>query len=292
MSASTASCRNCGQPTGPGYCGHCGQAIDDRRSPLLSLLRELVEEWLSVDGRAIRTFRTLLVPGRLTRVYLDGKRVPYLAPFRLYLLSSLVLFSSVLTLEAPDARNLTIEIAGVRVTEGQDGGRATLNLVEQRSFVGRWIASHYADKVAALRALPPQELVNRLFDGLRRVMPLALIVFVPLLAVAIKILYYRRHILYVDHLIFAVHFQSALFLTMGAMWILLRVLGVRFPLSVIIYVFLFLLMITVYLSLALGRVYGEKRLMRLGKTALLVFAYGQAGQWVLGPAVLFVLSRM
>ena len=293
VAASTVTCLNCGQPAGPAFCGHCGQAIDDRRSPLVALIREGVEEAFSVDGRTIRTVKALVRPGQLTRAYLDGKRVRYLAPLSLYLLSSVLLFSSVLTLEPPDARNLTIEIAGVRMTEGPpNGGRATLTRVEQRAFFGRWIASRYTDRVARLRALPPQELVNRLFDGLRRVLPMALIAFVPLLGLAIKVLYFRRHVLYVDHLLFAVHFQSAVFLSMSAMWILLRLTGVPFPFNVVTYVFLFFLMITVYLSLALRHVYGEKRLMRWAKTALLVFAYGQAGQWVLGPAVLFVLSRM
>ena len=291
--ASTVTCLNCGQPAGPAFCGYCGQAIEDRRSPLLALIRELLEEALSVDGRTIRTLRAFIHPGRLTRDYLDGARVRYLPPFRLYLLSSLLLFSSVLTLEPPDARTMTIDIAGVRVSEGPTtGGRVTLNLVEQRSFFGRWISARYADKFARLRTLPPQDFVNQLFDGLRRAMPLALIAFVPLLALAIKVLYYRRHILYVDHLLFAVHFQSALFLAMSTTWIALRLLGAPVALSIVSYIMVFLVMITVYLSIALWRVYGEKRLMRWGKTALLVFAYVQAGQWVLGPAVLFAIYRI
>jgi uncharacterized protein DUF3667 len=293
VAASTVRCLNCGQPAGPAFCGHCGQAIDDRRSPLLSLTRELLEEWFSVDGRALRTLRTLLHPGRLTRLYLDGKRVPFLAPFRLYLLSSLLLFSSVLTLEPPDAGTLTIDIAGVRVQEGPtSGGRVSFNIVERQSLIGRWITTRYADKFAKLRALPPQELVNRLFDGIRRVLPMTLIAFVPVLALAIKVLYYRRHILYVDHLVFAVHFQSALFVAMSAMWVGLRVIGAPVQVSVVSYLLLFLLMITVYLNLALRPVYGEARLMRWGKTALIVFAYMAMGQWIIGPAVLFVLSRM
>jgi hypothetical protein len=44
---------------------------------------------LSLDGRLVRTFRTLLFrPGVLTREYLAGHRVGYFAPFRLYLLVS------------------------------------------------------------------------------------------------------------------------------------------------------------------------------------------------------------
>jgi hypothetical protein len=167
-----------------------------------------------------------------------------------------------------------------------------LNLVDQSSLIGRWITTHYADKFARLRALPPQELVNKLFDGLRRVLPITLIAFVPLLALVMKVLYYRRHILYVDHLIFAVHFQSALFLAMSTTWIVLRLLGAPMVVSAITYILLFVLMITVHLSLSQARVYAEKRLMRWGKTALLVFAYMTAGQWVIGPAVLFAIYRM
>jgi hypothetical protein len=291
VSEPAVTCRNCGQPTGPQFCGFCGQRVDDRRAPILSLLRDWVEEWLSIEGRTIRTLRRLIHPGELTRLYLDGKRVAFLAPFRLYLLASLVLFSSVLTLQPLDARTINLYVAGQLLTESPAvRGRPSITILENDNMA-RWImATHYADNFARLRARPPQEVVNALFNGLRSVLPLALIAFVPLVALALKVLYVRRGLLYVDHLIFAVHFQSALFFALATTWIVLRLAQASAVVSLVGYLVVFLLMVTVYLSRALRRVYGEARLTRWAKAAALVVAYIYALAWVWGPAVMLVVS--
>lgn len=271
MPDSAVTCLNCGQPAGPRFCSFCGQAIDDRRAPLLSLLRQLTEEWLSIDG----------------------KRVPFLRPLRLYLLASVVLFSSVFTLRPPDATRVNLYVAGHLVTGAPAvRGRSTITILDTNSTTQRWISTTYADHFARLRARPPQEIVNALFNGLRRVLPVALIAFVPLLALALKVLYVRSHVLYVDHLIFGMHFQSALFFALAVTWIVLRVARAPFVVSVLTYLVVFLLMVTVYLSRALWRVYREARVTTWAKTALLLFAYLFAFQLVIGPAMLFVISQM
>ena len=90
--------------------------MEPRRGPLLTLLRELLDEWLALDGRLVRSLAVLARPGRLTERYLDGRRVAYLRPFRLYLLASVLLFSSLLSLRAPDAGEVNLYIAGQLVT--------------------------------------------------------------------------------------------------------------------------------------------------------------------------------
>ena len=91
-------CENCGQPTGPRFCGHCGQEVIVRRGSLAPVLGDLLSEWFSVDGVLPRTLGVLVRPGRLT---LAGKRARYLRPLRLYFVASLLLFSSVLDLPVP-----------------------------------------------------------------------------------------------------------------------------------------------------------------------------------------------
>ena len=105
-------CENCGQVAGPRFCPHCGQEVEPRRGPLLEVFSELVSEWLSFDSRLLRSLRALGRPGRLSELYLAGKRAPFLRPFRLYLLASVVLFSTLLTLEPPDEAGLNIYIGG------------------------------------------------------------------------------------------------------------------------------------------------------------------------------------
>ena len=288
------SCLNCGRPAGPRFCGQCGQAVDDRRGPLVSLVRELVEESLSLDGRMLTTIRTLPRPGLLTRLYLDGKRVSFLGPLRLYLFASLVLFSSLLALPTPKAAEVDLYIGDDLVTAGPaSADRPDIRIMSSDSTGAPWLATRMAGNLARMRQLPPQEILDRFFAGLRSALPIALILFLPFLAGALKLLYIRKRVLYVDHLVFGVHVQSALLLALAATWLLARLAGFGLTASVLAYIGVFLLMLTVYLALALRRVYGQRWRMTIPKTLALLLAYvALLLQGVVGPAIVLVLFRL
>lgn len=187
-----ARCRNCGGLTGPRFCAHCGQEIEERRGPLLTVLREVLSDLLSFDSRLLRSLRSLCVPGRLTRLHLDGKRMPYVRPFHLYLLASLVLFSTVLTLDWLDATRYDIYVAGELISKQSAGeNRSELDFLIPGTAIANWVVTHEGDKLERLRALPPQEILDLFFSAMRRILPAALIFFVPFLALAIKLLYLR-----------------------------------------------------------------------------------------------------
>lgn len=88
-----SQCRNCQTPFDGTYCPDCGQKDIDLERSLGKLLGEVLKEALDVDGRAYRTFRTLVTqPGALTREYLAGRRHSYTPPLRLYLVISVSFF--------------------------------------------------------------------------------------------------------------------------------------------------------------------------------------------------------
>lgn len=287
------ACLNCGQPAGPRFCGHCGQAVDDRRAALAPLVREMVEESLAVDGKMLNTLRALPRPGLLTRLYLDGKRVAFIGPFRLYLFASLALFSSLLALPTPRADQINLYIADEIVTaDSPMPGRTTIRIMGAKTGAGQFASTRLAPNLARMRMLPPQELLDRLVGGFRSVLPFALISFLPVLAGALKLLYIRRRVLYVDHLVFGVHFQSAFFLALAATWLVARLTTPGFLWALLAYVTALLLMLTVYLSRALRRVYGQPRGITIAKTVVLVLAYLTLLSQVLGLAVVVVLLRI
>jgi hypothetical protein len=140
--------------------------------------------------------------------------------------------------------------------------------------------------------MPPQDAIDVLFRGLRSTMPIALIAFVPVFALVLKLLYLRRHVLYVDHLIFAAHFQAALFLTFAIVWLLAKVAQLPLVWTLLLQFVAFMLMIAIYLSTALRRLHGQSRWVTGAKAFVLFFAYGYALGWVIGPAMVFVVSRI
>ena len=87
------ACRNCGTLVDARYCGECGQLAQNFHRPIWGLASEMLGDFLSLDGRVMRTLPSLMWrPGRATREYLDGKRQQFVPPFRLYLLTSFIFF--------------------------------------------------------------------------------------------------------------------------------------------------------------------------------------------------------
>lgn len=283
-------CANCGQPAGPRYCGHCGQEVVVRRGSLAPVLGDLFSEWFSLDGVLPRTLGMLARPGRLTRAYLAGKRARYLRPLRLYFVASLVLFSSALDLPVPDVRHFDMLVAGKTVHEAEDGERrGNLDFFRSDSWLTQSVLERYPERVERLFELPPQDLAAGLLQGFERVLPTALILFLPILALALKLLYVRTDTLYVDHLVFAVHFQSALFLGLAAVWLVTTVARLHVLVAILGYVAIALSILGIYLPLALRHVYRQGRGWTALKTLALVFAYAKLLQFVVEVSMLTIL---
>jgi hypothetical protein len=278
-------CLNCGRDAGPGYCPHCGQEVEIRQGPLLEVGREVLADWLSLDSRLLRSLRALLRPGRLSEFYVEGKRAPFLRPFRLYLLASLILFSTLLTLEAPADTGLNLRIGGKLVGAAPQGRvQRSIEFLKGEGFPGRWILQLAGDRVDRLHELPRQEVLETLFSGLRRMLPTTLIFFAPFLGLGLKLLYVRgraRHTQYLDHLAFSLHFQSALFMALSLAWLVTRPLGPELLASAIAYGVVGTVMLFVYLPLSLRRFYGQSRRWTAVKTLAVLFLYSQ----LLGLAV-------
>jgi hypothetical protein len=282
---SSSKCLNCGLATGPNFCPHCGQEAEIRQGPLLQVGREVLSDWLSLDSQLLSSLRALLHPGRLSELYVAGKRRPFLRPFRLYLLASLVVFSTLLTLDAPVDTEFTLIIADRVVGEEATGTvQRKLEVLGGDGAVNRWLLDAAGAQVDHLLALPRQEIIERIFSGLRRMLPTTLILFVPFLALGLKLLYLfgkARHTQYLDHLVFALHFQSALFFAMSLGWLITRPLAGKLLIASVVYGVLALVMLLVYLPLAVRRFYGQSWLVTAAKVMLVLFVYSQ----LLGMAV-------
>ena len=87
------ACLNCGAHLRGQYCGSCGQRGSSRLISLWELLRDAFGDLFELDSRLWRTLVPLTVrPGKLTHDYLQGRRVRYMPPFRMYLVLSLLFF--------------------------------------------------------------------------------------------------------------------------------------------------------------------------------------------------------
>lgn len=83
-------CKNCHTSLSGPFCHQCGQPSKSIIRFFGTLIRELLEDIISLDSRAARTLVALLFrPGFLTKEYVAGRRFRYVPPLRLFLLTSL-----------------------------------------------------------------------------------------------------------------------------------------------------------------------------------------------------------
>lgn len=86
-------CVSCDAPLSGSYCSACGERTLEPEALTLRhfLVHTVAHELFSVDGALWRTLRLLFFrPGRLSLEYAAGRRRPYLNPFRLLLIATVI----------------------------------------------------------------------------------------------------------------------------------------------------------------------------------------------------------
>jgi hypothetical protein len=87
-------CLNCDTAVSDHFCQHCGQATAAHVPSATEFLHEFVGHYVALEGKLWKTLQLLLFkPGRLTRDYIEGKRVRYVEPLRVYLTLSVLFFA-------------------------------------------------------------------------------------------------------------------------------------------------------------------------------------------------------
>lgn len=276
------SCPNCGTRVDDRFCPRCGQANRERLVSFRSIVRDLVEDQFSLGGALPRTLGALLFrPGRLTREYAEGRVARYVAPFRLYLVSSLVFFVALSFVAGfdwawrglePSVPAQTAQSPTGSGTAGAPGRYVLVRLGVDSAVVPGWLkpaARHYLSKEEELNAMPPREGARVLYEATERNVPRALFLAVPLFALFLKALYRRR--LYVEHFVFVLHLHALGFL-LATVIVVAREGWVARGLGI---------WMLVYLLLAMRRVYAQPWPWTAAKYVVLL-----AGYWVAGLLLL------
>ncbi len=287
-SPTPSACLNCGTTLDNAFCSRCGQKVESRRGPLRQLLFDFFGEIFSLESRLFRSLRDLFFfPGRLTESFLAGKRASQLPPMRLYLVASLFFFF-LFSLTPPDVSDANVfvgdQVIGRDAPDPDASGNVSFDFDPGSDGLFWWLQPRMQAQQEKFRQMEPQVLINAIYAGIAGALPKALILFLPLLALILKLLFLRSGILYFDHFIFALHLQSFLFCLFSLSWFL--------PVPAIFWLFFFVLVTPVYLMLALRRVYRQGWIWIVLKTGVLIFAYLFVLLMVFSVALVWVITTI
>lgn len=89
------TCPGCSTAVATPFCPTCGERpLAPPDLTVRGLFAQLVKALSGIDGRLIRSLRTLLGhPGALTSAYVQGQRKPYVGPFQFFLVANVVFFT-------------------------------------------------------------------------------------------------------------------------------------------------------------------------------------------------------
>jgi len=220
-------CQNDGTELSGDYCHTCGQSADEPRRAVIGLVQDVFVDTLAIDGKLARTIALLLWrPGVLAKRYLDGKRVRYSPPFRLYLFASVFFFLAAFWMSdfdkipAPSPAETDIETlldppgAGGDVDSAEEPTEA-VSFAEKTwgdvNYSGpEWAEPHLERMFLAAQraATDPRLFIAESRQNLPRTMLLAPVMY----ALILLVLYiYRRKFYIYDHFVISLYMHAALY---------------------------------------------------------------------------------
>jgi len=299
-------CPNCSAAVQARFCGNCGQSRHDHSRSMLEILRELLEQHLFLDGKMMMTLAALLLrPGQLTRAFIEGRRVRFVSPIRLYLFASFAFFLAlwisgfamiqfhiprqVVTLLSNQDRSKS-DVGETAHYDGSDGpvieilrpareGEAMPDAIRSRLNLREEIESHKDHSPDDEKTLA---FMRRVADGfsvalahpralnpvLDEWLPRLLILTLPFTALLLALFGRKRGLYFVDHVTFALHLQAFVF-AIGLIVILVRVLWPALSLGWPLF-----MVFAVYSYLAYLRTYPGNWLWAAVKLGIIASIYG------------------
>ncbi len=312
-------CQNCGAALAGRYCSACGQKADVRILSLPAFLRDVFDDLCNADARIWRSLRTLAFkPGRLTRLYLEGQRAKYTPPFRMYVITSLaffVVFSLVRALTAPEAPDSADETAaeapaapaqseapeaiGELPADPVPAEQQTLGIVIddddlECTFDPTGVSPALRERLEAACGRVEQSTPAAFYRAFADNFTVTMLVFIPIVAAIMKMLYLFTRRKYVEHLLFFMHVHTFFFLvalvTVLISGFLMLAPAARFTVPIVraaagVYFF-------VYLYQAMREVYSQGHGLTTVKYVVLGGSYFAAAILTLLGAVLFTAMTL
>ncbi|WET01979.1 DUF3667 domain-containing protein [Flavobacterium sp. YJ01] len=289
------TCLNCRHVVEQKFCPNCGQENSDSRKTFHHLFIHFFEDLTHYENAFWKTIKNLLFkPSTLTKEYLSGKRLSYLAPVRLYIFISFITFLLIAMFPSKingdidkGEKELNKEIA--QATKDLDIKKKDkkyfhfLNMKkidsiqkygkenEKLNASSYWFvekASHVTEKYTK------KEIYVKFVESFFHNLPKILFIIMPFFAFFLWIFHNKKRWYYFDHGIFTLHYFSFLLLIFLIMFIIDRLIGLfgeNSPMSYIsgITSFTGTIWMLYYFFPAHHRFYGESRIVSFAKSVCL-----------------------
>ena len=298
------TCLNCGYSFEgkENFCPDCGQTTDTKRVLFKDLIIDILGYFFFYDHKLKNSLKLMLLkPGQLSLDFIQGKKIDFIHPIRLYFIISLIFFafSSInnndnnnlvdsnnsqidSTLEAPTSLSIFFGVRDSSLVDSnliQDSKHKKTSLLKlfivemknNKDISKKDIFKKYSVKETNLNNFifsraeySLKTSIEDLGEIIEKKFKLLIFIFLPFFVIFMYLIHYKKDIYYYENLIFAFNTQTALFLLLIAGEIIDIINGNIGGYAI---GFIFLVAFPIYLYIALKRFYQYKS----HKRAVLVF---------------------
>lgn len=255
------------------YCPNCGQENHDLKIPFSHFVEEFLEGILHFDSKVWHTLKTLFFyPGKITNDFLEGKRVSFVPPIRLYVFFSFIFFLtlSLVFNHKDEDKKLTQIIAEEGKADKEEISKVFDSLefkVNIEDSIGAKESQEIERKLRKIGSMTGGD-INQLNQKVYKILSFALFFLLPVFALIMKLMYRSSHKFYYEHFIAAIHYHVIIFI------ILLIAIGfyaISLPSASYLILFFGAL---VYFINSLRAVYHQSWLRTTVKAVLIFWVYG------------------
>ena len=221
------TCLNCRHVVENRFCPNCGQENIDTRKTFYHLFVHFFEDLTHYENAFWKTIKNLLFkPATLTKEYLSGKRLSYLAPIRLYIFISLVAFFIISISISKDPFGIKVEQTEPKVVlqEIQERGSNFFGYHSTKELDSIQNSDSKAKKLSPfqywilhkglyiIERNSDTEIIEKFKESFIHNLPKLLIVYMPIFTFLLWVLHSKKKWYYFDHGIFTLHYFSFLLL--------------------------------------------------------------------------------
>ena len=288
------TCLNCRHVVDQNFCPNCGQENTDSRKTFHHLFIHFFEDLTHYENAFWKTIRNLLFkPATLTREYLSGKRLSYLAPVRLYIFISFITFLMIALFPSntskdfdTNAKDISSKLEkndSIKIKTFNGGTNFELRPMKEIDSIQKYGKEKekfsefeywaYEKIVHVTENNTKKEIVEKFLESFIHNIPKILFVIMPFFAFFLWIFHDKKKWYYFDHGIFTLHYFSFLLLTFLILFVIDKTIG---SISVISFVaeianFVGIIWMLYYFYPAHHRFYGESRVVSFVKSIALFF---------------------
>ncbi len=278
-------CKNCHHEINENqhFCPNCGQ----KNIPHLNLkylLEEFLENYIYIESKLFKTLKNLVFkPGRLSKEFIEGKRVSFVAPIRLYITFSVLFFFIIALGNFIDENTHEKEVSKGIVTFSYKDKKVDVSaekyneLKEKGEFVTFMKdsigAENAFERYIVEKTIIAQNSGDSFKETLLNQLSIFLILFIPFISLFYKWSFARNKYNYIKHLVFNLHFNSFIILLLTFDKLLLFFINDDSGLGLIITIVISLLYVLIYWFFSLKKFYERKAWVVLYKMIFLLIGY-------------------